>query len=66
MTTCASFLGHKYRPRYDRIPPHPESFCFESASIGAIERFIEAMTKTIYVRDVCVRCGHVIEREVTP
>lgn len=58
------FGGCKFEGRYDEIPPDrcPQ---FE----GSEEQFavaIRALTKRIYVGDVCVRCGKTVPRsEVT-
>lgn len=54
--------GCKLESRHDRIPPEPALdpvlgyLFYQSASE------IEALTKLIYVRDVCTRCGKVVER----
>jgi hypothetical protein len=51
--------GCKFEGRYDRVPPEQRKDILEPwQSIGEIN----ARTKRIYVRDVCVRCGKTVDR----
>ncbi len=57
---CYIYFGkkrHQYKPRYDLIMPFGELQNFK----GSVTAF-EAMKNKIYVRDICVRCGHTVER----
>ena len=53
--------GHRYEARFDkRLPadiPQNRLMLFLADEI-------KAMQNIVYVRDICVRCGHVIERKV--
>jgi hypothetical protein len=63
MGKCTSWLGHKFEGRYSQAP---SSFRIEDSSgISAEELAVlanEYRTKT-YERDICVRCGHVVEKK---
>lgn len=63
MNKACSWLGHKYQPRYDYQPG-----TFESQELPAFYAvaIIEACSIRTYVRDVCVRCGHALERNTAP
>jgi hypothetical protein len=63
MSKCTSLLGHSYQARYDTTPPENIFDGKIKTSVGGMLGVIEAMTKHIYVCDVCTRCGHVVKRE---
>jgi hypothetical protein len=50
--------GCNFEARYDRIPPTPK----EAAMYILTTPRCEILTRRIYVRDVCTRCGKTIER----
>lgn len=54
------FGGCKFEPRYDTIPSGEINV---KGSSRAATDLIQAAARRIYVRDVCTRCGHTIERE---
>lgn len=63
MPKCASWLGHKYEGRFTLEPASREMpgdmwALFPKEAKGASE----ASRRRLYERDICVRCGHVIER----
>lgn len=53
-------FGHKYKPRYSEGAPSIS----DVQGVGPIgaERVINASKKRTYERDICERCGHVIEK----
>lgn len=53
---------HKYEPRYDMQPPNRIGD-YEGCASG-LEDTIKALTKKIYVHDICVKCGNIIKAEV--
>jgi hypothetical protein len=53
---CTSWLGHKYEARYSKTFPNGQ-FQMEGGSVRALE----ATKNVTYERDICVRCGHVVE-----
>ncbi len=55
---CTSWRGHKFEARYSEKMPE-EGFEMKGGSSLALA----AMKGKIYERDICVRCGHVIERK---
>jgi hypothetical protein len=56
-------LRHRYEPRYDKsAAQHPASFEMEAFPVDGLVGFMETLRSVTYIRDVCVRCGHVIER----
>ncbi len=57
---------HKYEARYDEsFPPgFPEGKKLQSSGlVETVSDMIQAMKVRTYVRDVCVRCGDVVERD---
>lgn len=64
MNDCPRFqylIGScKFEPRYDRIPP--ERIGHLDTTVGGAEVLFKAMTKEVYVGDVCVRCGKTVKR----
>lgn len=66
MTTCrgaGSWFGCKFEARYDTVPPDDVGH-FKGTHAGLIAT-IQALSKRVYVRDICVRCGKTIERTGT-
>lgn len=54
------FGGCKFEGRYDVIPgPPPARFKGDAEQFEAVAR---ALTKRVYVGDVCVRCGKTVPR----
>ncbi len=51
--------GHKYEPRFDHITPTINR-CENIDSY--VVNMVRALTRKIYVKDICTRCGKVIER----
>ena len=60
MEKCTSWRGHKYEGRYDKSQAQntPEM----EVRSGSLPEILEKYRRVTYVRDICVRCGHVIER----
>lgn len=58
---------HKFEARYNTTKTPPESINQVQGSWGAVESFIEHMTKrtSTYVCDVCVWCGEVRNAQKT-
>lgn len=57
---CTSWRGHKFEPRYSETPPTILSLAAVLESVS--RRLIEALTVQKYECDVCVRCGHVVQK----
>lgn len=65
MDTCIGGMQHRYEPRYDIVFPARLSGSdiadiHEEGTIASIE----ACKQKVYVHDVCVNCGKIINREV--
>jgi hypothetical protein len=60
---CTSWLGHKYEARYEIIPPSHDAMNGMDTTIYGMEQYLKALTKRVYLRDICVRCGHVVEKK---
>lgn len=59
---CITWTGlHTYEARYDERPTG-ETVRIESASTGAIEGIRRLIIYNVYVRDICVHCGAVVDR----
>jgi hypothetical protein len=54
------FGGCKFEGRFDSVPP--EKINDIRTTVDGALRFVAAMTKKIYVHDICVRCGKIIKR----
>lgn len=61
MSKCQSWLGHRYEGRYDEGSTEA-NFRMSRTNADEISKIIRAKKPITYVRDICVRCGHVIER----
>lgn len=61
---CTSWLGHKYESRYEDVPmpSSPERLKMAEGGANRGNKVILQATYRVYVQDVCVRCGDVIER----
>lgn len=59
---CTSRWGHKFRPRYSMsaavLPPDLKVSIAVDSLTGIYSQFREVR----YEADICVRCGHLIER----
>ncbi len=65
MNKCTSWLGHKFEPRYTfTVSPDHELKLGPMRGYGSVsaEDIIRSFQSKTYERDVCVRCGEVIER----
>jgi hypothetical protein len=63
---CTHRLGHKFEGRYSVRPgkmPSSEELFWTGYSTST--QLIKAAVVKTYERDVCVRCGHVIEKKAT-
>ena len=60
MTKLCDKKGHNFEPRYDEMP----SNCRIDVS-GNIntEEYRKLLIHNVYIHDICVRCGMIIERE---
>lgn len=56
-------FGHNYQSRFNREPGYLRLDGF-SGPAYALKEVIEKGTKTIYVGDVCRRCGEIVNRKV--
>jgi hypothetical protein len=53
---CTSWLGHKFRPRYSTaVIINPDGY-------PSVLALIEKRENRTYVHDICVRCGHVVQK----
>lgn len=52
---------HRFEPRYDHYPPEGKLGSMEGSEY-AITSIIETLTKKVYIKDVCCRCGKEIAR----
>jgi hypothetical protein len=59
--TCSHWLGHKFEGRYNEKPTGQKA-SIQSATPEGIMALRDFTIYRVYVRDVCVRCGHTIER----
>lgn len=60
-TRCTGLFGaHRFEARYDKSPANLEQFT-ELRGHGSVA-MAETCRQQTYVRDVCVKCGAVIER----
>lgn len=58
---CTSWRGHKFEGRYDKGQAHM-SANVRGCTVEEFAELLEQHRSVTYVRDVCVRCGFVIER----
>jgi hypothetical protein len=61
---CRTWLGHKFEGRYDDFEGTGRALEVSGAYTPAQFKALLNTTQKrhVYVRDVCVRCGHAIER----
>lgn len=59
---CADDI-HQFEPRYDKGAADIDH---DKIVASANERTLEALRPLTYVRDVCVRCGATVERQIPP
>ena len=59
---CTSWLGHKYEGRYSQTASTswPK---FDTNSKEMARELLNATRDKTYERDICVRCGHVVEKK---
>ena len=60
---CTSWLGHKFEARYSYNWPDGRYEATLSGAPRDVEVMVRAQQDKTYERDICVRCGHVIERK---
>lgn len=60
---CTSWLGHRFMPRYSTTPVRMTETMLQALFWAAYSdrRNLTAPRKT-YECDICVRCGHVVDR----
>lgn len=60
---CRGLFGvHRFKARFDsEMPEGMKSEGYEGSALAYLET-LKLMRKNTYVRDVCVKCGAVIER----
>lgn len=58
---CTSWRGHKFEGRYSKTAAGgwPK---FDTNSREMAAKVLDATRNVTYERDICVRCGHVIEK----
>ena len=61
MRTC-KLEGHSFEPRYDIVLPGPACMPDEDLT-DLTPELMTSLKETIYVQDVCTRCGYVVERK---
>lgn len=59
-------MSHKYEPRYDLGTADVQGFKVEGISLAGLRSILETLCTRTYVRDVCIKCGHIIERQKDP
>ena len=60
---CTSWLGHKFEGRFSYVNPVMMKFMERVTKIDRLPSdFMEKSRDVAYECDICVRCGHVIER----
>ena len=60
-TRCLSWRGHRYEARYDEVPIH--KLILEGVTGASPEQIRRMAIYSVYVHDICVRCGDVITRK---
>lgn len=48
-------FGHNYQPVFNRTPP--DEIKVNAATSTQVVRVMESMTRVVYVRTTCTRCG---------
>ncbi len=59
---CTSWLGHRFEGRYSSEPVEGSFPAMKAEGKIAIEAQVRMRCTYTYERDICVRCGHVIEK----
>lgn len=63
---CTSIWGHKFEARYSKGPAVGHGkISLGYAESEAVCDVLEAYRQVTYEADICVRCGHVVERKPT-
>lgn len=65
MNWCKTFGGHHYEPRYDEVPLDITAKSIKSHNCD-VNELRSLFVRRLYVKDICVRCGDVVERNKTP
>jgi hypothetical protein len=58
---CTSWLGHKFEARFDIGAKVGGPVEYEGSALFVLELEKLKQSRT-YVHDICVRCGHVVQR----
>lgn len=58
-----TWLGHKFEARYSKTAAHDVP---KLTGRGRLEDVLEPFRDVTYERDICIRCGHTIERNLRP
>lgn len=58
MNILCKYIGHKYRPRFDKLFPK------NLTGIEGSLRQVEALKESHYKHDICERCGSVVVKEL--
>lgn len=59
---CTSWRGHKFEGRWSKDRAVIDSFKSDKITARGLEIVMEGATKRTYECDICVRCGHRIEK----
>lgn len=61
---CTSIFGHKFEARFSYQNPAMIKFFERATQIDRLTGdFVEDCRDVTYERDICVRCGHVVEKK---
>jgi hypothetical protein len=64
---CKGLTGvHRFEARFDVRLPDGFNVGRVSSTAEGVSMVVESHKSRIYIRDVCVKCGAVIERVTTP
>lgn len=59
---CTSIFGHRYEARYDLGKAEMPHANFKNMDGESMSEVIEKFRTKTYILDICVRCGHIIEK----
>ena len=64
---CTNWLGHKYEARHSVLPlttpPKFTDYAVHSMTESTFLELAQLRAGSAYERDICVRCGHVVEKK---
>lgn len=60
---CTSWLGHKFEGRYSLTAAVLPAGLKVSIAVDSLSSIYERFRDATYVHDICVRCGHVVEKK---